>query len=141
MRVEVHTAASAFQDLRAEWQHTRRTDPARVARHWLVLAVAMLWVLAYGTRAEDAAQQDVPPARLVPPPSAPPPAAGQCLSPGGARLAADVGVGLSVAAALAGARALARATTQPADYLSYWPLKGDRTFLPTPVSCQPGEGE
>src|SRR5262249_29410357 len=38
-------------------------------------------------------------------------------------------------------RALARATTQPADYLLYWPLKGDRTFLPTPVSCQPGEGE
>lgn len=32
---------------------SRRTDPARVDRHWLVLAVATLWVLAYGTRVEE----------------------------------------------------------------------------------------
>src|SRR5262245_55330012 len=57
----------ALQGVGWQWQHTRRPPPTRVARHWLVLAVAMLWVLAYGTRAEDAAQQGVPPARLVRP--------------------------------------------------------------------------
>jgi hypothetical protein len=31
-----------------------------VARHWLVLPVATLWVLPYGTRVEDAAQQGLP---------------------------------------------------------------------------------
>jgi hypothetical protein len=42
-----------------------------VAWHWLVRAVATLWVLAYGTRSEDAAQQGVPPAQLrTPPPAA-----------------------------------------------------------------------
>ena len=33
---------------------TRRTDPARISRHWLVLSVATLLTLAYGTRVEDA---------------------------------------------------------------------------------------
>ena len=47
-----------------QWQHTRRTDPDRVARHWLVLAVATLWVLASGTRAEEAERRGVPPAQL-----------------------------------------------------------------------------
>ena len=37
------------------WHRTRRLDPARVDRHWLVMAVATLQVLAYGTRVEDAA--------------------------------------------------------------------------------------
>jgi len=39
-----------------EWERTRRTDPTRVARYWLVLAVATLWTLAVGTRLEDAWQ-------------------------------------------------------------------------------------
>jgi hypothetical protein len=38
------------------WQWTRRTEPDRVARHWLVLAVATVWVVATGTREEDAAR-------------------------------------------------------------------------------------
>lgn len=54
-----------------QWQQTRRTEPTRVARHWLVLAVAMLWVLAYGTRIEEAAWQGLPPARLHTPPTSP----------------------------------------------------------------------
>lgn len=56
-----------------QWQRTRRSDPARVARHWLVLAVATLWAMAAGTRAEDAARRGVAPANLrapVPPPPA-----------------------------------------------------------------------
>lgn len=36
-----------------QWHKTRRTDPTRAARHWLVLAIATLWTLAYGTRVED----------------------------------------------------------------------------------------
>jgi len=62
----------ALQGLGWQWQHPRRSEPTRGARHWLVWAVALLWGRAYGTRAEDAAQQGGgPPARLVRP-SAPP---------------------------------------------------------------------
>jgi len=50
-------------------RRSRRTDPARVARHWLVLAVASLWVLAHGTRVEDAHERGLPPARLRAPPA------------------------------------------------------------------------
>lgn len=56
-----------------QWERTRRTDPDRVARHWLVLAVATLWVLAYGTRAEDAELAGVAPAHLRTAPAPPPP--------------------------------------------------------------------
>ena len=51
-----------------QWQKTRRTDPARVSRHWLVLSVATLWALAYGTRVEDANDLGIPPGRLRAPP-------------------------------------------------------------------------
>jgi len=56
-----------FRDLKHygwDWEHTRRREPTRVARHWLVLAVASLWVLAAGTAAEDAGRpaSDGPPA-------------------------------------------------------------------------------
>jgi hypothetical protein len=50
------------------WERTHRRDPARVARHWLVLAVATLWVLATGTRVEDADQLGRSPANLRTPP-------------------------------------------------------------------------
>lgn len=56
------------------WERTRRTDPDRVARHWLVLAVATLWVLATGTRVEDATHLGRAPATLrvaLPPPPTP----------------------------------------------------------------------
>jgi hypothetical protein len=54
-----------------QWQRSRRTDPARVARHWLVLAVATLCTLAHGTRVEDAQRCCLPPARLRAPPVPP----------------------------------------------------------------------
>ena len=41
----------AIKSLGWKWDKTRRTDPARISRHWLVLAVATLLTLAYGTRA------------------------------------------------------------------------------------------
>lgn len=46
------------------WERTRRTDPERVARHWLVLAVATLWTVATGTREEDAARLGRDPTHL-----------------------------------------------------------------------------
>lgn len=46
------------------WHRTRRSDPVRIARHWLVLAVATLWSLAYGTRLEDAERHQCHPAHL-----------------------------------------------------------------------------
>lgn len=56
------------------WERTRRTAPHRVARHWLVLAVATLWTMAVGTRVEDAERLGRDPAHLrvaiAPPPGA-----------------------------------------------------------------------
>jgi hypothetical protein len=37
-----------------QWQRTRMTDPDRVERLWLALAVASLWGLSVGTQREDA---------------------------------------------------------------------------------------
>ena len=68
LRVWVELGFRALKGVGWQWQHTRRTDPTRVMRHWLVLAVAMLWVMAYGTRGEDAAAQGLPPGRLRYPP-------------------------------------------------------------------------
>ena len=30
------------------WHHTKMTDPRRAERHWLVMAVATLWVISVG---------------------------------------------------------------------------------------------
>jgi Transposase DDE domain len=68
LRVWIELGFRVLKGVGWQWQHTRRTAPPRVARHWLVLAVATLWVLAYGTRAEDAEQQGLPPAQLARPP-------------------------------------------------------------------------
>lgn len=38
-----------------QWHHTKMTDPARAERHWLVMAVATLWVVSVGGKS-DAAQ-------------------------------------------------------------------------------------
>jgi hypothetical protein len=35
-----------------DWQHTRMTDPGRVARVWLALAVAVLWLVVIGAAVE-----------------------------------------------------------------------------------------
>jgi hypothetical protein len=72
LRAWVELGFRALKGLGWQWQRSRRTDPARVARHWLVLAVASLTALAHGTRVEDARERGLPPARLRAPP---PPAA------------------------------------------------------------------
>ncbi len=64
LRVWIELGFRALKGVGWQWQQTRRTQTERVARHWLVLALATLWVMAYGTRAEDAQLRDLPPARL-----------------------------------------------------------------------------
>lgn len=44
-----------FKDIKRggwQWQYTRMTDPTRVARHWLVIALATLWVVSVGGEAD-----------------------------------------------------------------------------------------
>lgn len=72
LRVWVELGFRALKGLGWRWEHTRRTDPSRVARHWLVMAVAMLWVMAYGTRVEDASSQGMLPTHLRTPTNSPP---------------------------------------------------------------------
>ncbi len=56
--------------LGGKWHKTRRLDPTRVGRHWLVLAIATLLAVAYGTRREEAAARHLLPGYLRrPPPS------------------------------------------------------------------------
>ena len=45
----------------------------RISRHWLVLSVATLLALAYGTRVEDAQERKLAPGRLHTPPRSPAP--------------------------------------------------------------------
>ncbi len=56
-----------------QWDKTRRTDPTRISRHWLVLSVATLLALAYGTRVEDAYDRNIDPGNLRTPPKTPVP--------------------------------------------------------------------
>jgi hypothetical protein len=73
LRVWIELGFRALKSLGWHWERPRRTDPRRVARHWLVLAVGTLLSLAVGTRLEDAARCGVPPGRLRRPRGAPPP--------------------------------------------------------------------
>ena len=50
----------ALKSLGWKWDKTRRTDPTRISRHWLVMSVATLLALAYGTRIEDPQEQAAP---------------------------------------------------------------------------------
>ena len=68
LRVRFAQALRILQREGWHWHRTRRADPDRVNRHLLVLAVATLCVLLYGTRVEDAHQVGCQPwhLRLVP---------------------------------------------------------------------------
>ena len=80
-----HWIEQGFRGLKRggrQWGRTRRTDPVRVARHLLVLAVATLLAVAYGTRREQARARGLPPGRLRRPPAGPqPPLARVWLAP------------------------------------------------------------
>ena len=73
LRTWIELGFRALKSMGWHWERTRRTDPDRVARHWLVLAIATLLDLAVGTRLEEADWRGVPPGRLrrmrTPPPA------------------------------------------------------------------------
>jgi hypothetical protein len=70
LRMWIEHGFRALKSIGWQWERTRRTDPTRVARYWLVLAVATLWTVAVGTRIEDAWQAGQAPAALRHPPRA-----------------------------------------------------------------------
>ena len=71
LRFWIELGFKAIKSLGWKWDKSRRTDPARISRHWLVLAVATLLTLAYGTRVEDAYDRRIAPGNLRTPPKAP----------------------------------------------------------------------
>ena len=68
LRFWIELGFKAVKSLGWQWQKTRRTDPARISRHWFVLSVATLLTLAYGTRVEDAYDRMLAPGSLRAPP-------------------------------------------------------------------------
>lgn len=54
LRMWVELGFRALKSMGWQWERTRRTDTVRIERYWLILAVATLWVVAVGTRVEDA---------------------------------------------------------------------------------------
>ena len=70
LRFWIELGFKALKSLGWKWDKTRRTDPARVSRHWLALPVATLLALAYGTRVEDAQDRKIAPGNLRTPPKA-----------------------------------------------------------------------
>ena len=70
LRFWIELGFKALKSLGWKWNKTRRTDPTRVSRHWLVLSVATLLVLGYGTRVEDAHDLNIAPSNLRTPPKA-----------------------------------------------------------------------
>ena len=70
MRSWIELGLNAFKSLGWKWEKTRRSDRARVSRHWLVLSVATPLALAYGTRVEDAQDRRIDPGNLRTPPKA-----------------------------------------------------------------------
>lgn len=74
LRVWIELGFRALKSFGFHWERTRRTHPLRIARHWVVLAIATLLSLAVGTRLEDATEAGIPPGQLRRPrtPTAPP---------------------------------------------------------------------
>ncbi len=70
LRFWIELGFKVVKSLGWKWDKTRRTDPTRVSRHWLVLSVATLLALAYGTRVEDANERRIAPSNLRTPPKA-----------------------------------------------------------------------
>lgn len=69
LRMWIELGFRALKSMGWQWERTRRTNVIRIERAWLVLAVATVWVMAVGTRMEDAAGVGVPPERLRQPPT------------------------------------------------------------------------
>ena len=68
LRFWIELGFKAIKSVGWKWDKTRRTDTTRISRHWLVLSVATLLTLAYGTRVEDARDRGIAPSNLRTPP-------------------------------------------------------------------------
>ena len=68
LRFWIELGFKAVKSLGWQWHKTRRTDPARISRHWFVLSVATLVALAYGTRVAN--ERRIAPGSLRTPPKA-----------------------------------------------------------------------
>ena len=75
LRVWLELGFRALKSVGWHCERTRRTDPDRIARHWLVLAIATVVDVAVGTRLEEADWRGVPPGQLRRPRTPPPPRA------------------------------------------------------------------
>lgn len=64
LRFWIELGFRALKGVGMKWNRTRRTDPDRVSRHWLVLSVATILILAYGTRLEEGEIVGCEPSRL-----------------------------------------------------------------------------
>jgi hypothetical protein len=64
LRVWIELGFRVLKSFGWQWERIRRDRAERVARHWLVLAVATLITVAYGTRVEDAQTHGVVPPNL-----------------------------------------------------------------------------
>lgn len=73
LRVWIEEGFRILKSMGWQWQQSRITDPQRAERLWLALTVATVWVLLYGTWAEDQ--------RLGPPTARPHPAPGEPAPP------------------------------------------------------------
>ena len=72
LRVRIETGFNALKSVGWQRRKTRRTAPARVERHRLVLSAATLPTLAAGSRVEDAQALKMSPRALRSPPKAAP---------------------------------------------------------------------
>lgn len=72
LRIWIEQGFRALKSAGWHWERIRRTDPERVARHWLVLAVAAVLTAAYGTRVEDADWAGCAPSHFTTPRAWPP---------------------------------------------------------------------
>lgn len=80
LRVWIELGFRVLKSFGWHWERTRRDDAVRVARHWLVLAVATLVSVAYGTRVEDARCHGMAPPNLRAPRTPPPLSARRTIS-------------------------------------------------------------
>lgn len=64
LRVWIELGFRALKGVGWQWQRTRRTEPQRVSRHWLVMAIATLLVMGSGTRVEDGIAQGKAPCKM-----------------------------------------------------------------------------
>lgn len=72
LRVWIEQGFRALKSAGWHWERIRRTDPERVARHWLVLAVVAVLTAAYGSRIEDADWAGIAPSHFTTPRPWPP---------------------------------------------------------------------